>query len=330
MDRKTRKEQRMRGSERREVDLNDLVFDLPPPESFTQENAELRHEIEHEQEVGEENSDINELEEKEEDKSISKLPPITTISNSEQRIIQQHQQIVNERLKQREKERKELSKVAKQYKQSKRSKSIIKSKSIKITYRRIPSNKMKLIYLDVISQMIKDYIKEKSVLNSYIETVNELEKVRKRSKGERKEPINDIRKNSKDVLIEYYNRIDDYFSSLIDIKLSNSLIKNDLDKINLEKNKLRFEIFQIRKERNSVGLEMNEIRNRFKDMQKKYKNDEKIYKDLINLKEGDDYVEDGGNVIDKLNHITNGVNSKRDVLKMIQSVNEHLKRMADK
>jgi hypothetical protein len=257
------------------------------------------------------------------------LPPPTTITNSEKKIIEQHRRIVNERLKQREIERQSMKSNLQSIKHTMK-KSLIKSKSIKVKYRRIPTNKMKLIYLDVISQMIKDYLHDKQILYKYINSVIEFEKniKKKGKKKSKKELEKEVRINSRRILNEYYSRIDDYFSSLIDIRLSNSLIKNDLDKINSEKNKLRLKIFNIRQERNLIGLEMNQIRNEFKTVQSKYIREEKLYKDLISLREGD-FVKGNNELIKevnfKLDNLKNGITSKQELLEMLKRANELLK-----
>lgn len=369
--------QRRRGVSQRNLDLDDLVLSLPPPnlsevtlsESDGEQEARGDAISDFDQHSESDNEDdniqdssgserenwnnkegyrngrnghnsIKDYENKTDDQSLhannipNLVPPpaaISAIMESESRIIQQHQVIARERSRMRQEERKLARQKAKVGKHTSK-RALIQSKSIKIKYRRIPSNKIKLIYVDVIAQMLKDYIKDKNVLQKYTERVKELKKTLK--KRGRRESDKTIESNCREILNDYYQRTDEYFGSLIDLRLSNSLIKNDLNKINQEKNMLRLQIFDLRQERNLIGVEMKQVRNEFKTIRASYSENEKLYKDLISLKEKGTIEGESNNVMDsvrhKLNKLESMVDSKLQLLQNLKTVNELLREKVDK
>lgn len=249
------------------------------------------------------------------DIEIGPLPELQPrVEEAQQRVIEQHKKIVQARIRVREDENKrdiakasssnDVEPVAAKKVNTKRIGK--KSKSIKIKYRRVPNNKVKLIYIDVIKMMIQDYLKDKRINEALVKKYNE---------------------GGKKMMKEYIERIDDYFSSLIDLRLSNSLIKTDLDKIAAEKNKLRVQIYEVRKERSDVGLEMKSVRNEFKELKNKLNTEEKLYKQLLNLKNGDETADDvdDDDIIEKLSLNINCSYNKNKTLKLLQQINETLK-----
>lgn len=249
------------------------------------------------------------------DIEIGPLPELQPrVEEAQQRVIEQHKKIVQARIRVREDENKrdiakasssnDVEPVAAKKVNTKRIGK--KSKSIKIKYRRVPNNKVKLIYIDVIKMMIQDYLKDKRINEALVKKYNE---------------------GGKKMMKEYIERIDDYFSSLIDLRLSNSLIKTDLDKIAAEKNKLRVQIYEVRKERSDVGLEMKSVRNEFKELKNKLNTEEKLYKQLLNLKNGDETADDvdDDDIIEKLSLNIDCSYNKNKTLKLLQQINETLK-----
>lgn len=314
-DRETRKELRRRGNTVRTVDLDDLVLELPPQSGR----------------VTNKTSDDRTLH------AIPVLAPPEIVSQAEQRIIAKHKQMVEERLSQRQLDngsRKTSSKSAAnintsqevssvKHSQGIRKPAVVKSKAIRIKYNRVPSNKTKLIYIDVIAQMVKDYIREQQHIEKFIETVKTLQKeeVKKRKaqmrrKSNKAKNLNEedklaedspsiIKRNCQNAIKEYYDRVNEYFSSIIDLQLSTSLIRNDLTKINAEKNSLRMEIFKIRQQRGEIGLEMKQTRNEIKHLTSEYSKKELLYKELLALKQDDHEVEEQAShsaVVEQINY----------------------------
>lgn len=365
-DRESRKEKRRRGASNRKVDLTDIVFDLPSNINAGQNafgNAEQKEILEEEEEedVGEmggiEEIVDEEEEEEEEDleeedgiqeidnaywdstaqlRDIPDLVPPKKVADSEQRIVEQHRRMVNERLRRRAEEKQKAIKNAKLVKTVNR-RAVVQSRSVRLKYRRIPTNKKKLIYIDVVSQMIKDYLRDSATAKKCIDSI-----VAEESKGKgrriRKSVMGELEKETRttcqNIIKEYHDRVDSYFSSLIDIRLSNSLIRSDLHKINMEKNNLRYQIFDLRKERNTIGLEMKQTRDEFAKLKRKFINDEKLYKDLISLKEKSDdagVCESVGELIDnikfkllKLDQSNRSIQSEEDLLHTLINLNELL------
>lgn len=247
------------------------------------------------------------------DIKIGPLPELQPrIEEAQQRVIEQHKKIVQARIKIYQNENKKESvnlyesntdNRDSSVKYENRRKTKRKSKSIKIKYRRVPSNKVKLIYIDVIKMMIQEYLKDKRI-NEYL--------------------VKKFDERGKEMMREYIERIDDYFSTLIDLRLSNSLIKTDLDKIAAEKNKLRANIYDVRKERSDVGLELKSVRTEFKEVKDKLNSEEKLYKQLLSLKNGDEKV-DEGNIVEELSHNIDCSYNKNKTLKLLQQINEILK-----
>lgn len=312
--REAKKEFRKRGSARRELDLNDLVLDLPPRPSPPSPLAETVLEPSDKEDDSSSNDDDGDISmddfgtDKADDpiNNLSQnptpyLPPPESIRKSERNIIEKHKQIVQDRLKKRQLEKLEVLKHKKNTRKvSSKRIATVKSKSIRIKYRRIPSNKAKLIYTDVISQMIKDYIRNPNTFDKYMSNIastvknTRSRKGRKGKSGSKKTMQIESMAIAKQVLKEYYERVDEYFTSLIDLQLSNSLIKNDLDRINYEKNKLRLKIFELRKERSSVGLEIKQLRDEFQNLNIQFSSKNKLYKQLANLK-SDEYPHENYN-----------------------------------
>ncbi|KAG0680628.1 hypothetical protein C6P40_000905 [Pichia californica] len=309
--REAKREFRKRGSARRELDLGDLVFDLPPPE------PELSNDIDNN------DNDIN-----------INLPPPEMIIESNNKILSKHQQIIDERIEENRIDTKIKNKNTNKTKtktnniNNKRISISRRSKSLKIKYRRLPSNKTKLLYTDVISQMIKDYIKSPIIIEKFLNKMNEMNK-NKNVKKRKLNNDNKIKSKIKKILKEYYERINEYFNSLIDLQLSNSLIKNDLNKINFEKNNIRLQIFNIRKDRSNIDLEIKQIRDEFKILNFKYNNQNKIYKQLIRLKEGGEInnmsrIKESSIIEDieyKLNKIETNLNQRENYINSMKTVN---------
>ena len=210
----------------------------------------------------------------------------------------------------------------------------MRSRSIKLNYKRVPSNKAKLIYIDVISQMIKDYLRDNEVINKFIEEVNESssdKKKRKRrgNKEEESDKYKEIVNNCQNIIRDYFDRINEYFGSLIDLRLSNGLIRNDITRMNNEKNQLRNEIFQIRQERNKIGLEMKQTRDELQKLNIEYNNREELYKKLKNIQNGIEFNDDESKVDYndikyKIDRIEEMKINKSNVLNMIREINKQL------
>lgn len=302
--REAKREFRKRGSARRELDLHDLVLDLPPPLLLATEEG-VTGDIEDSDVAEDEDEEDEEVEElREEAESVSdlrkegalpELPPPRVVSEAEKRIVEKHRELADRRHQKRVEEQQTVRREAKQVKNIKRT-AAVRAKSIKIKYRRIPSNKARLIYTDVIAQVIKDYLRASSTVEKYVSDIIEELHDSSSTKGRKKrgprkkkggaQTNTDIAQRAKSVLKEYYERINEYFTSLIDLQLSNSLIRSDLERINAEKNKLRMQIFELRKERGAVGLEIKEARDEFRKLSSHFSLQDKHYKQLITLKEG--------------------------------------------
>lgn len=266
------------------------------------------------------------------------LPSSKIIDKTYQRIVDKHRETAEKREEQHHLGHQKLVKSHK-LELSKKNRLINKIRTnIKIKYRRIPSNRSRLIYVDVISQMIKDYLREGRIVEDFVDEVVKAQKNERRKRGVKKQTEKEIKKIVNQIMKEYYFRIDEYFSSLIDLQLSNNLIKNDIGKINLEKNKLRMEIFNIRQEKNSVGLQLNEVRNEFKKLNREYANKDQLYKKMIELREDDSDKYNGsenGNGYNeaelfnrvnwKLDKLENrGIKSRAQLLESLQHINEML------
>lgn len=326
--REIRKEARRRGDSQRKVELDDFVLELP----------------------GLENNDI------------SSIVPPRMVEQAESRILAKHKEVVHKRVNDdygdndivqeeenvpdiepipvlKKKQKSKPKKVptlstGKMVKHSvfKEKHKLMKSRSIKLKYRRVPSNKAKLIYIDVISQMIKDYLREKEVVSQYIEKVTkEKKKSRGKKKNKSKESLGaNVENNCQNIIRDYHDRINEYFCSLIDLRLSNGLIRNDIARMNMEKNQLRSEIFQIRQERNEIGLQMKQTRIELQKLNTEYSNREKLYRKLNFLKSGeieDESVDTDAVMKDikyKLNRIQDTKINESKLLGMIQEINKQL------
>jgi hypothetical protein len=361
--RETRKGLRRRGKNSRTVDLDDLVLELPPKQALRTPSREdiaqkaLQHSITTTQ-ASKSKSDYRRgnVEEQfllENHATVPELALPELVSQAEQRIIEQHRKIVEERLSQRQRQL-ELTSQRKtnrspgqlvkgnqiKHAQPIRKLAVMKSQSIRIKYNRVPSNKMKLIYIDVISQMVKDYIREKQNIDKFIESVNKAEdaekKKGKRGKKKKKDQQHEhelsvIKRQCQNVIKEYYDRVNEYFSSVIDLQLSNALIRNDLARINAEKNALRMDIFKIRQKRSQVGLQMKQTRNEIRNLTAEYSCKELLYKQLLDLKQDDVISSTGSSLIDQINykldrkeeHDTQDGNILLDMLKQVNQLLEH-------
>lgn len=228
------------------------------------------------------------------------------VEEAERRVVEQHQKLSKERIRVRELEEDDNGKQNEKKSKVTRGRKKVgkKTSSMKIKYRRVPSNKVKLIYIDVIKMMIQDYLKDKNVGDLYMKRSGDLEKK---------------------FLKQYIERIDDYFSSLIDLRLSNSLMKKDLDAIAIEKNKLRMQIFEIRKERGKVGVEMKCARDEFGKSKDKMNKIENVYKEMLSLKNND--VDEGGLQADIISQIETNIEKslrKRKTLQLLEYINDKL------
>ena len=363
--RETRKGLRRRGKNSRTVDLDDLVLELPPKQALRTPSREdiAQEALQHSNTItqaSKSNSDYrrSKVEEQfllENRATVPDLASPELVSQAEQRIIEQHRKIVEERLSQRQRQldltsqrntNRSPGQLVKgnqiKHAQPIRKLAVMKSQSIRIKYNRVPSNKMKLIYIDVISQMVKDYIREKQNIDKFIESVNKAEdadkKKGKRGKKKRKEQQHEhehelsmIKRQCQNVIKEYYDRVNEYFSSVIDLQLSNALIRNDLARINAEKNALRMDIFKIRQERSQVGLQMKQTRNEIRNLTAEYSCKELLYKQLLDLKQDDVISSTGSSLIDQINykldrkeeHDTQDGNILLDMLKQVNQLLEH-------
>jgi hypothetical protein len=342
--RETRKGLRRRGKNSRTVDLDDLVLELPPKQALRTPSREdiAQEALQHSNTItqaSKSNSDYrrSKVEEQfllENRATVPDLASPELVSQAEQRIIEQHRKIVEERLSQRQRQldltsqrntNRSPGQLVKgnqiKHAQPIRKLAVMKSQSIRIKYNRVPSNKMKLIYIDVISQMVKDYIREKQNIDKFIESVN----------NEHEHELSMIKRQCQNVIKEYYDRVNEYFSSVIDLQLSNALIRNDLARINAEKNALRMDIFKIRQKRSQVGLQMKQTRNEIRNLTAEYSCKELLYKQLLDLKQDDVISSTGSSLIDQINykldrkeeHDTQDGNILLDMLKQVNQLLEH-------
>ena len=354
--REAKREFRKRGSARRELDLDDLVLDLPPLDKAVPEEQEAKEsdggETEKVLKMPEERASSRHQSEGatglEEDAKFPHLPPPRVISEAERRIIEKHRELAGIRLQHRLEEKQTVRREAKDVKHIKRT-AAVRSKSIKIKYRRIPSNKARLIYTDVISQVIKDYLRAPGTVEKYVsgvvgelhESTKKKKRGRKSKKQQQAESSSDeeIKQSARAALKEYYDRVNEYFTSLIDLQLSNSLIRSDLEKINAEKDKLRMQIFELRKERGVVGLEIKEVRDNFRRLNSHFSMQDKHYKQLTKLKEEGSFSKQGevlsqDKLIDEINYrldkYDNTPNTRASCLKSLRRINDLLSELPTK
>ncbi|ODQ47999.1 hypothetical protein PICMEDRAFT_71997 [Pichia membranifaciens NRRL Y-2026] len=348
--REAKREFRKRGSARRELDLDDLVLDLPPPlpphkTVLSDADAERNDDGEAEKaadrllETASPNKKPKDALGLEEETEFPHLPPPRVISEAERRVVEKHRELAARRLQQRLEEKQMVIREAKHVKHIKRT-AAVRSKSIKLKYRRMPSNKARLIYTDVISQVIKDYLRAPSTVERYTsgvagrlhETAKKKKRGRKSKKLQQTESSSDkeIKQRAKTALKEYYDRVNEYFTSLIDLQLSNALIRSDLEKINAEKDKLRMQIFELRKERGVVGLEITEVRDEFRRLNSHFSVQDKHYKQLITLQEEGSFSKQGevlsqDKLIDEINYrldkYGNMPNTTPSCLKSLRRIN---------
>lgn len=155
---------------------------------------------------------------------------------------------------------------------------------VEFKYRRMPNNKSRIVTVDVIGQILSDFFSKKSISNaSNLLTENSLD-----SKSSEKRFLR--------FLECYRSVVKDYFDSLVDLQLSNSMIISDLKVVNREKNRCREAIFDVRERKKECLIKLNGLRQEYYDASTKYDIHKAACNNLIQM-EGDDPKSKGDDAI---------------------------------
>ncbi|GME84340.1 unnamed protein product [Ambrosiozyma monospora] len=151
-------------------------------------------------------------------------------------------------------------------------------KSKLISYKRLISNKARLMTIDVINQIMLDYFSTAS-LPLFTSRFLEANGIEPTSRAE----IH-VSKKLHLFMANYKTQLSAYFDSLIDTHLTNNLITQDLQNSLRERNVNREAIFEIRQQRFEVLAKVNSKRRRYLKLKKEFSRKLEVYKKLLALK----------------------------------------------
>lgn len=135
---------------------------------------------------------------------------------------------------------------------------------VEFRYKRMPANKTRLITVDVIGQIIADYINKEEL------------------------------PTHKRFLNHYRSALNGYFDSLIDLQLSNNMILHELSAVTRAKNQCRSAIFDVREQHQECQVKLNELRSKYVAASEEYALKSKTYRGLLSLEEGTVAVDTNG------------------------------------
>lgn len=249
-------------------------------------------------------------------------PKKTIFERANDDIVKKHSELTRLRRQKHTQERHQ-SRLAMSRRKSanNRARAMVGAIGVKVKYKRIPKNRAKLIGLDIISQLIVDYFKSNELATVIGKKLVENSKSKDKSL---------VRNQTKALFKDYIQRISSYFTSLIDLKLSNQLLMSDLQKVNREKDSVRSEVFSLREQRNQLGVQLKELREEFAQMRRDHEHKVNLIRRFESIKEG--------SLLDrvnwKLNKLNNGVmislNDDKDrsqmLLEKLRDINDKLER----
>ncbi|GMG30713.1 unnamed protein product [Ambrosiozyma monospora] len=149
-----------------------------------------------------------------------------------------------------------------------------------ISYKRLISNKTKLMTIDVMNQIISDYF---SSTNLPLFTSRFLSHS-SASQTTLQSSDHQITKKLHLFMANYKTQLSTYFDSLIDTHLTNNLIIQDIQNATRERNVNRETIFELRQQRFEVVSQLNLKRGRYLKLKKLFVRKLDVYKKLLALK----------------------------------------------
>lgn len=192
-----------------------------------------------------------------------------------------------------------------------------KGELVEIRYRRMPSNKSKIITVDVIGQILSDYFSKRNI--------------QKINFGENKHE-----KRLHKFVSLLRSDLDGYFDSLVDFQLSNDMLISEIDSYQRQKVQSRLGIFAAREERKQNSIQLNNLRHDYALLRRKYELRKEMCNNLIKLRGGNNV--DGasdtseadtllGSVNFELSSIDENSTNGLDIFKKLHGVNLQIVRL---
>lgn len=229
--------------------------------------------------VGSRTTDVNDV--------VIEAPPAETLAFSpapevleraSKDIVKKHSRLTRLRRERRKRDRQERMNAVKQRKSTtNKAKAMVGAMGVRIKYRRVPHNRAKLMGLDILGQIIVDFFKSNELATMIGRKLVENSKVKDKTL---------VRNQTRTFFKDYIQQITSYFTSLIDLKLTNQLLLTDLHKVNREKDEARSNVFATRNQRSELAIQLKDLREEFALLRRETEHQKSLVKKFATFKDG--------------------------------------------